>query len=438
MRRPSWFAAFPVACLALAFGGSAARAQGPLLSGAGPINRSMGGASTAAPLDPTGALYWNPAGISGLSSSELALGLELFYPRSTLSSSIPRGALGPGAPPVPLAGRTRDEVGVFALPSGGFVYRPEESDWTFGLGLFPASGFGVNYPGDATNPVLSAPPNGLGRISSIYQVFQITPTVAYQVTDRLSIGVAPIIDIARLELTPGLFVSPDDANGDGSPSYPAATGTRNAWGGGFQAGVYYTMSDAWRFGASFRSPQWFEPFRYKTLDESGRARSARFLFESPLIVSVGAAYTGFERVTIATDLRYINFHDTSGQRTAAFAPTGAVTGLGWRDVFSAALGVQYQLTCDCSVRVGYTYNTDLIPARGATFNVTSPLTYQHQLAVGVSYRLTPACTLSACYYHIFEGSVSGPFATPMGLIPGGRVTTGTVVDSLMVGASVRF
>src|SRR3954452_17188058 len=114
MRR---FAALPAACLVLALAGTAARGQGPVLSGAGPINRSMGGATVAAPLDPTGAMYWNPAAISGLPSSQLDLNMELLYPRSTIASTLPPGAAGPGLPPGPLAGQTRDEVGVFALPS---------------------------------------------------------------------------------------------------------------------------------------------------------------------------------------------------------------------------------------------------------------------------------------------------------------------------------
>ena len=42
------------------------RAQGIALSGVGPVNRSMGGAATAAPIDAAGALMWNPASISGL------------------------------------------------------------------------------------------------------------------------------------------------------------------------------------------------------------------------------------------------------------------------------------------------------------------------------------------------------------------------------------
>ena len=62
--------------LAVARSAPAARAQGFVLAGAGPVNRSMGGASTAAPLDATGALFWNPATLSGLPSSELDFALE--------------------------------------------------------------------------------------------------------------------------------------------------------------------------------------------------------------------------------------------------------------------------------------------------------------------------------------------------------------------------
>ena len=46
---------------------SAVHAQfGVAISGVGPINRSMGGAAVAAPLDSAGALYWNPATIGAL------------------------------------------------------------------------------------------------------------------------------------------------------------------------------------------------------------------------------------------------------------------------------------------------------------------------------------------------------------------------------------
>jgi long-chain fatty acid transport protein len=45
----------------------------------------MQGASTAAPIDAAGALYWNPASISGLQSSEALVGLELLLPTEEIS-----------------------------------------------------------------------------------------------------------------------------------------------------------------------------------------------------------------------------------------------------------------------------------------------------------------------------------------------------------------
>ncbi|MDA1052767.1 MAG: hypothetical protein O3C40_20120, partial [Planctomycetota bacterium] len=49
---------------------SSAFGQGVFLTGVGAVNRSMGGAATAAPIDAMGALHWNPATISGLQSRQ--------------------------------------------------------------------------------------------------------------------------------------------------------------------------------------------------------------------------------------------------------------------------------------------------------------------------------------------------------------------------------
>src|SRR3954469_7812078 len=77
-----------------------ARAQfGIALSGVGPINRSMGGAATAAPIDSGGALFWNPATIGALpQGNEIAFGIGLLIPRTTLTSRVPAGAFGNGLP----------------------------------------------------------------------------------------------------------------------------------------------------------------------------------------------------------------------------------------------------------------------------------------------------------------------------------------------------
>src|SRR5260370_1114369 len=151
----AWFAA-PL--FAVLIGSVPARAQfGLAVPGVGRINRWMGGAALAAPIDAAGSLFWNPASISGLGHNEMVFGTELLIPRTTITSHVPAGALGPGTPG--LTGTTGGNNGVFPLPAFALVYKPEDyQGFTYGIGFFQLGGFAVNYPGSHTNPVLMPPP----------------------------------------------------------------------------------------------------------------------------------------------------------------------------------------------------------------------------------------------------------------------------------------
>jgi long-chain fatty acid transport protein len=421
--------------------GQPTRAQsGFVLAGAGPINRSMGGAS-AAPLDASGALYWNPATLRGLSDTEMEFGAELISSHSRLGSAVGPSALGPGIPALPLSGSDKSDAGTIPVPTMGFVHTPEGSAWTYGLGLFVAGGFAVNYPASLTNPILTPqPPHGvgLGVVGADLQVLQITPTLAYQLTESLAVGFAPTLNMAHLTVQPALLVPPDDANGDGFPTYPAATRTRYSWGAGFQAGLYFTPETDWHFEASVKSPQWFESFRYQAADEIGRPRNLKIHFDFPMILSAGAAYTGFECWVLALDLRYIDYHNTPGFSATGFDATGAVRGLGWDSIFVVALGAQYQLMEQLSLRAGYSYNMNPVDDAQTSFNVASPLILEHTLYVGASYQITPALRFSLAYAHAFENTVRGPLVGPAGAIPGTSVQSTVSADSAMFGATLKF
>ncbi len=428
-----------LALLAACAGPRPAAAQGLVLTAEGPVNRSMGGASAAAPLDATGALYWNPATLSGLPRSEIDFGLELLYTTSVLSSSVAPDAFGPGAPAAPLADSTRGDAGVFPLPSFGFSWHPEGSPWTFGAGVYGVGGFGANYPASLTNPIVTAQPPrgfGLGAISSELLILQVAPAASYQLTDRLSVAVGPTLDLATLTLDPAPFAAPNLVNG--FPNYPPANHGRVTWGAGFEAGAYYTLDSGWRFGTSLKSPQWFETFRYHTTDAQGAPRTLKLRFDYPLIASVGTAYSGLECWLFALDVRFVDYADTKGFGPAGFDASGAGTGLGWRSVFSVALGAQYQATDALAVRLGYTFNPNPIPDGNSLFNVASAPLYEHVLYLGASYRVTEALALSASYFHAFENSISGPFVTPAGAVPGTSVTTRDSTDWLTVGVGVQF
>ena len=421
-------------------------AQGIALDGAGPINRAMGGAATAAPIDSIGALLWNPASISGLPSSEVAIGMELLLPSESLSSSITPGALGGGFPPVGLSGSTSGEPGVTPIPSMAWVHKSDNSRWTYGLGMFGVAGFSTNYPASTTNPILLPQNNqpggfgGLGQVNSDAQYFQIMPTVSYAITNKLSFGFAPTITLARLIANPLSFAAPDDADHSTVPRYPPGCATRYAWGGGFQVGLYYVGDNCWQYGFSFKSPQWFEPFRFHTSDELGAPRQEDVHFDYPMILSFGTAYRGFCRWLLACDVRYFDYRNTSGfGDPASFNTSGAVTGLGWRSVVSVNAGAQYQATKRLLLRFGYQYNGNPIGNDSAFFNIASPLIIQHIASTGLSYYLTDQLILSMAYLHGFENSISGPFHAPgVGPLAGTSVTSRVSADALALGVTVRY
>ncbi|MCX7399226.1 MAG: outer membrane protein transport protein [Planctomycetales bacterium] len=413
---------------------------GATLNGVGPVSRSMAGTTTAAPVDTLGAFQWNPATISALPSS-MDFGLELLFPHSTLASTVNAGSFAPGFPAATVSGSTDSDTGVFPLPEFGVVLNPEGSDFSYGLGMLAVGGFGVNYAGSADNPMLTPPlPNGLGvgPIFTQYQMMQVIPTVAYQASDNLSIGFSPIVNLAALTADPGILAAPDNAGGGPFPTYPPMNHGEFQWGAGFQIGAFYVTDSDWQYGASFKSTQWFKDFEYNSRDQIGAPRQIQYGLDAPMIISVGTAFTGFEKWLLAVDGRYLNYSNTRGYSSTGFTPAGAISGLGWNDIYAISLGSQYQVTDAASMRLGYSFNTNPIDEENTFYNVGSPLIIQHGAYLGASYDVTSRLTISFAYSHYFENTISGPIQSPAGPIPGTNVTSSASADSLLLGATVTF
>ncbi len=409
-------------------------AQGIIVSAVGPVNRSMGGAGTAAPMESMGALFSNPALISALPEDELSIGLAGVLPVLQTKSSI--AGFGSGS--------TSAEPGVTPLVNLGWVHRPEDSAVTYGVGLFSAAGFRANFPASVSNPVFTPQsnsagvPGGLGQVYTEAAFIQFIPTMSLRVSDRVSIGFGPTVTIGDLIVDPFAFDSPDDADGSGAPRYASGIGTRTHWGGGFQSGIYYENEQGLHLGATFKSTQWMETFSYNSEDELGRPRTVESKLDLPMMVSLGTAWSGWDRLVFATDVRYFDYSNTDGFSSSGYGPDGAVTGLGWESVFSVATGVQYAATEDLFLRMGYTFNENPIPDSQAFFNIGSPLYYQHEIHVGGSYRLSKRSWITLAYTYYLENDISGPIVTPAGPMPGSNVTNQSSVHIADVGITVRY
>jgi long-chain fatty acid transport protein len=430
----------PCAFLCAAFLGvifsmpSPTSAQGIFLTGVGPINQGMGGAAVAAPLDSAGALAWNPATISGLKSSEMAVALGLLLPTTTLSSQ----AFG-------LSGTTQGEPGATPIPTMSFVLKDNCSPWSWGVGVFGVGGFSTNFPGSSlanpatANPILTPQPPagvGVGPVFSRAEIYQVIPTVSYAVTEKFSVGIAPTIDLANVQANPLIFAPPNVVAG--VPSYGPGADTRYAWGIGVQAGAYYITDYNWRLGLSYKSTQWFEPLRFNSSDILGNPVLDKVKFDLPSITSIGASYTGFDRLLYAVDFRWFDYANAAGFNGSGFRPDGSVAGLGWKSVFGVANGLQYTATDRLSLRCGYTYINNPIRGSQEQFNIATSLMMQHFLALGASYQIRQNIGANIAYTHGFQSSLTGPYVVPAGPVPGTSITSINSVDHLTAGVTVQF
>ena len=397
--------------------------QGVYLQAGGPVNRSMGGASVAAPIDAIGALYWNPASISGMANSETAFSLDFLIPKHTVSSSVG-----------PFAGTTESDSGSFAIPNIGFVQHIENRAMTFGVGVNTVAGFGTNLPADPNNPVLAPAPFGLGQVNSSALFIQIAPVLSVEINDQLSIAAGPTITTGRVSLEPFVFNS---ANADGT--YPTGQGTRYHWGGGFQVGTFYILDDQWRFGASFKSPTWMEDFSFNGEDENGLPRKLAADIDLPMILSVGTSYKANEETLIALDVRFFDYANTRGLGDrAVFSSTGALGGLDFSSVIASSLGVQRKVNEFFEVRAGYTYNQNPIKNSESFFNIASPVSLEHMLSTGASLNFNKKISANVAYSHYFENVRSGQIIFPgIGAVPGSTVVNTISANLFDFGITVR-
>lgn len=406
---------------------AAASAQGLYLPGAGAIHGGMGGASSATPLDAIGALYWNPAAIGRLGHSEVSIGGNALFPDITVSSSVPR----PGGRIA--SGTTRSDNGVGLTSTLGFVYQPDDSRMTMGVGLFTLGGGGVNFPGDPGNPIL-APVGPLGRnvigpIAANLTLVQLAPTVAYRVTDRLVIGAGPTIDLTLQSFDPAFFApaNPDPFGGPGS--FPAATHSRPAWGGGFRVGLVYSLTDSLDVGFGYTSPQWLEQWRFHSRGPLGVPQTLTLDATLPAIYSWGIAYRGIDRLTLALDLRYFDY-----AHTRLFGVPVVQGGLGWDSVFSVAVGAQYKVTERAALMAGYQYNTNPIPSTATLFNLQAPAILQNTVSVGTTIAITDALSVSGGYAYSFENSIGGTARE----IPGAGIRLSASNQTFLFNIGVKF
>jgi long-chain fatty acid transport protein len=191
----------------------------------------------------------------------------------------------------------------------------------------------------------------------------------------------------------------------------------------------YEVNDAWNVGFSYKSPVWQERWSFNSVTRDLSPRRIGIQASVPAIYSWGVAFKGLPRTLIDVDLRYFDFANS-----ALFGQRVIDGGLGWQSIFAVATGASYELTDRVTLRGGYLFNQNPIPAPKTLFNMQLPGIIEHHLSLGASLRLNDHITFTAAWTHGFRNSIQGP----IGEIAGASVKIDSQVDAILAGINVQF
>lgn len=331
------------------------------------------GTAMAGVLDDPSAIFFNPANMAFMPGFSFDLGLGAAMPKygwETLpgSSSPDSAKTGTVAVPIPWLSAiyTMKDVG------GG--------DLALGFGFYVPLGSGFKWPADWA---------GDQQVRQIdLRVFDLNPSVAYKIADRISIG-------GGINYFPcSVFLSKAVQFGSEAKGLVEMQGTGSAWG--WDAGITAIITEGLSAGFSYRKgptlklsgdAQWNFPPPYDNAGQGnkvdasiGTADFYRLGFDWEVLPK--KVHFGFdvERQTWSNLKQLtIKFTDDAGTVTDASEIRNN------KDTWALHFGLEGQVTDDLSVRVGYLFDQHALEAD--TVNPAPPDSDQHVVSLGLSYAL---------------------------------------------------
>ncbi|MGW8272979.1 MAG: OmpP1/FadL family transporter, partial [Thermodesulfovibrionales bacterium] len=382
-----------VVCFLLA-AGAALATNGTNLIGVGAITRSMGGVGIAAPQDAIGAVFANPAAMCFgpyCPGSEFDFAGTLFMPKVDAKITLQ-------TPVGPSVSDADSDNKVYAIPAIG-ISSPITKELRFGLAAYGVSGLGVDYRDTGLNIG--------GQDAEVYtqlQIMKFSPAIAYQPSQRVSLGIGLQVDYSSLDLGQGASFN---------------------YGIGAQLGAIFMVTDGRYIGVTYLTPQNVKHENVSDFMTGGEKRDLEL--ESPQQIGLGVAFEPIAgKLLLEADAKWVNWADANGYED-----------FDWDNQWVMGLGVQFKPTSALALRVGYNYGENPLKEHNGfdgskTNNVQGidvnrfgyeylriigfPAIVQHHITAGIGYQIARSFSLHLGYVHAFEETIeeSGTMPLPNG------------------------
>ncbi len=362
--------------------GAALATNGMNMISYGGQEAGMAGASLAVS-DNAMAMNNNPAGLAQVKGKELIVGLSLLMPKLSHSDSM--------------NGKVDGETAYFPLPTLAYAQRLGGSGFVLGLGVFAQGGMGADFKNLRT---------AFGTVDETYtnvRYVKLAPTLAYQVNDQFSLGLALNLGYADMEMRffPNTMVAGVFAG--------MQLGRVYSFGYGAKLGAMYKPNDMISLGITYTTKTAMT-FEHGNIEFAGMGSFEAKVegFNWPSSIGFGVALRPTSRLLIAFDVTYMQWSKAVDQVvivTNAPAPMNRVVfDMGWEDQWVFAIGAAYQVTDKLTLRAGYNYGKNPVPAEN--LSPLFPAIVEHHITLGLGYQFSPTVKLDVAFEHAFDNSVT--------------------------------
>lgn len=333
-------------------------------------------------------LYGNPAGLSRLSKPEISGGLNVIKAYTDIKNA--RGTIGPLPQP---GSNDGDMVPTVTIPFAYYA-QPIDSHWSAGFGVYSPFGLITDYESGFQGRYF-------GTKSSV-KTITAQPTVSYRFDRHWSLGGGITYNHISGELSRD---NPNQLN-PGSPIGSKVKGSDSGWG--YNIGLLFEFDEKTRAGITYHSkvdytleghtyisnhPLLGNPVYKASLDLT-LPDMLDFSVTHPLAdrwqLHAGATRTGWD------SFRRLEVENKGAP--AALAKT--VEQENWKNTWSYALGVSYQLDQQWLLRGGVALDESPIPNASRTVRI--PSDDRTIYAFGATWAPTPQFSADIAYAYLHE------------------------------------
>ena len=372
------------------------------------IEQSVSGMGTAYAVGSSGigdasTVYFNPAGMSRLSGTNISGGLQAVYSQVDIKANAQYQSFIPGIGGTAIQGKSKTDTDLLAgVPSGYISHQYSDRIW-FGFGVNAPFGLETEYDD-----------NWVGRyhaIKSELLTFNFNPSMAFKFTDHATIAFGLSALYADGELTNAADVGLADATSP-APVLPWVPGTStfdstvkltgDDWGFGYNYGLLLEPSEHTRFGFHYRSK--IELTLEGDAKVSGPAlnskQGAKLEVTLPDSLSVSAYQALNSKWAVMGDITWTQWSRLDSLKTKLANGQQSVALWDYEDSTRYAIGTEYKHDQAWTFRSGVALDESPVPGS----RLRSPRVPDEErfwLSFGATYRYSPDITVDLGYAHLF-------------------------------------